>query len=94
MLLVVLLIQNSQFSGTGTQSLLNVEVVPACAALNQLYPDEGHCFQMDLGVSTGFWFAVAASIAFFISGVAGSSTHRFAHRLLFPHDHDPLPPHC
>jgi len=92
--LVVVLIQNSQFSGKGTQSLLNDEVLPACDGLAQLYPDEGHCFQMDLGVSTGFWFAIAASIAFFVSGVAGSSTHRLTHQLLFPADEDPLPPHC
>jgi hypothetical protein len=91
---VVVLIQNSQFSGKGTQSLLNDEVLPACDGLAQLYPDEGHCFQMDLGVSTGFWFAIAASIAFFVSGVAGSSTHRLTHQLLFPADEDPLPPHC
>lgn len=71
---MVVLIQNSQFSGKGAQSLLNDEVLPACDGLAQLYPDEGHCF--------------------FVSGVAGSSTHRLTNQLLFPADEDPLPPHC
>jgi len=92
MLIVVLLVHNSQFSGEGTQGLLNVEVFPPCATLDEIHPEEGHCFQMDLAVSSGFWFAVGATCAFFVSGAAGSPTHKFLHHYIDPWD-DP-PPHC
>ena len=91
MLLAVLLIQRSQFSGPGTQGLMNTEVFPACAGLNERYPESGHCFEMDLLVSTGFYLAVAATLAYLVSGMAGSPTYKYVHRHLHPDDLSPPP---
>ena len=49
----------------------------------------GICFEMDLQVAYGFYLTVAASLAFYLSGVAGSPTHKYIHRMLYPHDEPP-----
>ena len=91
-LIAVMLIQNSQFSGKGTQGLVNTEVLPsACASINALFPTDGHCFQLDLSVSTGFYLTLAATFTFFLSGMAGSPTNKYLHRCLYPEDPHPPP---
>ena len=86
-----MLIQQSQFSGKGTQGLVNTEVLPACATINALFPADGHCFQLNLSVSTGFYLTLGATVTFFLSGMAGSPTSKFIHRRLYPEDSHPPP---
>ncbi|KAL1503272.1 hypothetical protein AB1Y20_011327 [Prymnesium parvum] len=93
LLIAVLLIENSQFSGRGTQGLLNEETFPQCSLLAHLFPESEHCFQMDMHLRSGFGFAIGATVLYFLSGMSGSPTYKYLHRRLYVDDPAP-PPNC
>ena len=77
--------------GPMSEILLNDQTFAPCAMLDHIYGTGDICMRIDVLPTTGYWFNVAAIVAYLLSGFDGSPTAKFIHRRLYPHDSNPPP---